>query len=51
MYFEMCWEWHEQLSPDQQETGLTLADVMASAHKAAAEGMAASLPPAPQRPI
>jgi hypothetical protein len=31
MYFEMCWEWHEQLSPDQQETCLTLADVIASA--------------------
>jgi hypothetical protein len=51
MYFEMCWEWHEQLSPDQQETCLTLADVMASAHKGAAESMAASLPPAPRCPL
>jgi hypothetical protein len=30
---------------------LTLADVMGSAHKAAAEGMAASLPPAPRCPL
>jgi hypothetical protein len=34
---------HEKLSADDKETVLTLADVMASAHKEAAEGMAASL--------
>jgi hypothetical protein len=51
MYFDACLEWHERLSADEQETVLTLADVMASAHKDAAEGMAASLPPAPRNPL
>jgi hypothetical protein len=51
MYCEMCWEWHDKLTPDQQKTCLTLADVMASAHKGAAEGMAAHLPPAPRCPL
>jgi len=31
MYFDACLPWHERLSPDQQETCLTLADVVASA--------------------
>jgi hypothetical protein len=31
MYFEMCWEWHEKLSVDDQELVLTLADVAGSA--------------------
>ena len=44
MYFDACLAWHQQLSADQQETVLTLADV-GSAHKGAAEGIAASLPP------
>ena len=43
MYFDACFAWHEKLSADDKETVLTLADVMASAHKEAAEGMAASL--------
>jgi hypothetical protein len=51
MYFDACLEWHQALSADDQETVLTLADVMGSAHKGAAESMAASLPPAPRCPI
>jgi hypothetical protein len=51
MYFDACREWHEKLSEDDQETCRTLVDVMASAHKGAAEGMAASLPPAPRCPL
>ena len=50
MYFDACLEWHQRLSADDQETVLTLADVIGSAHKGAAEGMAASLPPAPRCP-
>jgi hypothetical protein len=51
MYFDACEEWYERLSEDDEETCRTLADVMASAHKDAAEGMAASLPPSPQFPL
>jgi hypothetical protein len=51
MYYDLCAEWHDRLSPDDQELCLTHADVMASAHKDAAEGMAASLPPAPRCPL
>ncbi len=51
IYFDMLVEWHEKLSADDKETCLTLADVMASAHKEAAEGMAASLPAAPRCPL
>jgi hypothetical protein len=51
IYFDMLVEWHEKLTPDQQETCLTLADVIASAHKGAAESMAAHLPPAPRCPL
>jgi hypothetical protein len=51
MYFGTCWEWFQRLSADEQDLVLTLADVMASAHKAAAESMAAALPPAPRNPL
>ncbi len=51
MYFDACYEWHRGLSADDLETVLTLADVVGSAHKKAAEGMAASLPPAPRCPL
>ena len=51
MYFDACYEWHKRLSADDLETVLTLADVVGSAHKKAAERMAASLPPAPQCPL
>ena len=51
LYFDGCYEWHQALSDDDLETVLTLADVMASAHKETAEGMAASLPPAPRCPL
>jgi hypothetical protein len=51
MYFDACYEWHRGLSADDLETVLTLADVMGSAHMGAAEGMAASLPPAPRCPL
>jgi hypothetical protein len=43
IYFDMLVEWYEKLSADDKELVLTLADVMGSAHKGAAEGMAASL--------
>ena len=36
MYFDPCLAWREKLSADDKETVLTLADVMASAHKDAA---------------
>jgi hypothetical protein len=48
MYFMACLEWYEKLSEDDQETCRTLADVVGSAHKDAADGMAASLLPAPR---
>jgi hypothetical protein len=51
IYYDLCLEWHQRLSADDQETCLTLADVMASARKGAAEGMAASLPPVPHCPL
>jgi len=51
MYFDGCLQWHERLSADDQELVRTLADVMASAHKDAAEGTAAALPPAPRCPL
>ena len=47
IYFDMLVEWHEKLSAEDKELVLTLADVVGSAHKGAAETMAASLPPAP----
>jgi hypothetical protein len=51
MYFDACQEWYEKLSEDDQETCRTLADVMGGPHKAGAESMAASLPPAPRCPL
>ena len=51
IYFDMLVEWHEKLSAEDKELVLTLADVVGSAHKGAAEGMAASLPPAPRCPL
>jgi hypothetical protein len=30
IYFDMLVEWHDRLTPDQRETCLTLADVIAS---------------------
>jgi hypothetical protein len=51
MYFMACLDWYERLSASDQELCRTLADVIASAHRDAAEGMAASLPPAPRNPL
>ena len=51
MYFDTCWEWFQTLSAADQELVETLADVMAGPYKGAAEGMAASLPPAPRNPL
>jgi hypothetical protein len=51
MYFDACLEWYQGLSDDDHETVLTLADVVGSAHKRAAESIAASLPPAPRCPL
>jgi len=50
LYYDTVNVWFERLSEDDQETSRTLADVIAGPHKAATEGMAASLPPAPRRP-
>ena len=36
---------------DDQDLVLTLADAMGGPHKAAAEGVAAALPPAPRCPL
>jgi hypothetical protein len=44
-------DWHQKLSADDRETCLTLAEVIASAHKDDAESIAASLPPAPRYPL
>jgi hypothetical protein len=44
-YFDACLEWCQRLSDVDRETLLTVADVMSSAHKGAAESIAASLPP------
>ena len=49
--FHCCLERHERLSPEHQKTVLTFAAVVGSAHRAAAEGIAASLPPAPKCPL
>ena len=51
IYFDLCLEWHQHLSADDKELVLTLADVVGSAHKGAAESMAASLPAAPRNPL
>jgi hypothetical protein len=51
MYFAACWEWFEALSADDQELVRTLADVVGSAHKTAAEDLAAALPAAPRCPL
>ena len=51
IYFDMLVEWHEKLSAEDKELVLTLADVVGSAHRGAAESMAASLPPAPRCPL
>ena len=50
-YFDACWEWYGKLSADNQGLVLTLADVVGSSHKDAAESMAASLPAAPRCPL
>jgi hypothetical protein len=42
MYFDGCLQWHERLSANDKRPCLTLADVVASAHKDAAESMAAA---------
>ena len=49
LYYDGVNVWFEALTEDQRETCRTLADVIAGPHKAAAEGMAAALPPAPRR--
>ena len=51
LYYDLLAQWHGRLSADDKELVLTLADVVGSAHKDAAESMAASLPPAPRNPL
>jgi hypothetical protein len=51
IYFMACLEWYKKLSAADHELVATLADVIGSARKSAAEGMAASLPPAPRNPL
>ena len=48
LYYDAVNIWFATLTDDQRESCRVLADVMAGLHKAAAEGMAASLPPAPR---
>jgi hypothetical protein len=50
-YYDECWAWFQRLSAEDQDLVLTLADVMASAHKNSAEKIAAALPPAPRCPL
>jgi len=50
LYYDEVALWHSRLSAADQELVQILADVVGSAHKDAAESMAASLPPAPQCP-
>jgi hypothetical protein len=51
LYYDACSQWFDSLPEDNQETCRTLVDVVASAHKGAAENIAASLPPAPRCPL
>jgi hypothetical protein len=51
IYYDLLAQWYERLSEDDKETCLTLADVIGSAHRDAAESMAASLPLAPRCPL
>jgi len=51
MYFDACWLWFQKLPGDEQDAVRTIADVVGSAHKGAALGMAASLPSAPRCPF
>jgi len=51
MYYDRCWEWFQKLPEGEQDAVRTIVDVAASAHKDAALGMAASLPPAPRCPL
>jgi len=51
IYYDMLLECHERRSADDRELVLTFGDVMGSAHKDAAESMAAALPPAPRNPL
>jgi hypothetical protein len=48
LYYDEVTVWFDLLPADHQETCRTLVDMIASAHKGAAESMAASLPPAPR---
>jgi hypothetical protein len=50
-YYDEVALWYSRLSAADQELVQILADVVGSSHKDAAEGMAASLPPAPRCPL
>ena len=50
LYYDAVNLWFASLTEDQQETCRTLADVISGPHRAAAEALAAALPPAPKRP-
>jgi len=51
MYFDACWEWFQKLPANEQDAISTIVEVIASPHKNAALGVAASLPPAPRNPL
>jgi hypothetical protein len=51
MYYDVCRQWFEALSEDDKETCRTLAHMITGPHMAAAESIAASLPPAPRCPL
>ena len=50
LYFDACARWFNSLSPDDEETVLTVIDCVAGPHGDIAESIAASLPPAPKFP-
>jgi hypothetical protein len=50
-YFDACARWWSTLTPQNRDVVRTIIDAVASAHKDAAESMAAALPPAPRCPL
>ena len=50
-YFDACARWWVELTPEQRETGLVVVGAFTHRHHKGAEGIAASLPPAPKCPL
>jgi len=51
VYYPACLDWFQRLSEEHQRLCRTLADIIGSCHRAVAEDLAASLPPAPRNPL